>query len=124
MVEAGSQGNVVYGLARCDTCRKARKWLDANGVAHVFIDYRDDPVPPATLAAWARQLGGWDKLVNRASTTWRALPEAAREPAGDDAWLALIAEHPTLVKRPVLTTPDGRVSVGFKEKDWAGRFGR
>lgn len=114
----------VYGLTRCDTCVKARKWLDANGLGYEFIDYRDDPVPAATLAAWAGQLGGWEKLVNRASTTWRNLPETDRSPSDDAAWQALIAAHPTVVKRPVLTTADGQVSVGFKDKAWAERFGK
>jgi len=113
----------VYGLTRCDTCVKARKWLDANGVAYGFVDYRDEPVAPNTLQAWARQLGGWEKLVNRASTTWRNLEPALREPADDAAWKALIAAHPALVKRPVLVMPDGSVSVGFKEAGWAERFG-
>lgn len=113
----------VYGLQRCDTCVKARKWLDAKGIAYVFIDYRDQPVDAASLTAWAGKLGGWDKLVNRASTTWRNLPDAAKQPAGEAEWLALVQAHPTLVKRPVLATPDGEVSVGFKEPAWAARLG-
>jgi len=102
---------------------KARKWLNANEVAYGFIDYRDEPVAPDTLEGWARQLGGWEKLVNRASTTWRNLEPALREPAHDAAWKTLIASHPALVKRPVLVTPDGHVSVGFKDASWAERFG-
>lgn len=120
---AGAAQAQVYGLTRCDTCVKARKWLDANGVAYRFVDYRDEPVSPQALQDWARQLGGWEKLVNRASTTWRNLDPALREPADDAAWQALIASHPALVKRPVLVTPDGEVSVGFKDARWADRFG-
>lgn len=112
----------VYGLTRCDTCAKARKWLDAQGIPHEFIDYREHPVDANTLRVWAGQLGGWDKLVNRASTTWRNLPEDARQPTDDAAWLALIKEGPTLVRRPVLVTADGAVSVGFKEPAWKARF--
>jgi len=123
MAKDSGAAALVYGLTRCDTCVKARKWLDANDVAYRFVDYRDQPVEPETLAAWARQLGGWDKLVNRASTTWRNLEPALREPADDAAWQSLIASYPTLVKRPVLATPDGTVSVGFKDVRWAERFG-
>jgi len=112
----------VYGLTRCDTCVKARKWLAAHDVAHTFIDYRDQPVAPATLSAWADKVGGWEKLVNRASTTWRGLSDAQKATADEAGWLALIAEHPALVRRPVLVTPDGAVSVGFKEAAWAQRF--
>ena len=64
---------IVYGLSKCDTCRKARKWLDRAGIAHQFVDYREHRIPPEALKAWAAQLGGWDQLVNKAGTTWRAL---------------------------------------------------
>lgn len=113
----------VYGLTRCDTCVKARRWLQAQGISHAFIDYREAPLAPATLAAWAAQLGGWDKLVNRASPTWRNLTPAQKATQDEAGWLALIADYPTLVKRPVLVTPDGEVSVGFKEAAWAARLG-
>ena len=113
----------VYGLAACDTCRKARNWLGRFGIAHDFVDYRDQRVPPDTLKAWAAQLGGWDKLVNRASTTWRQLPEGRKQPATDPEWTLLLKEHPALVKRPVLVTDDGTVSVGFTDNGWKLRFG-
>jgi len=113
----------VYGLAKCSTCVKARQWLDAHGVAHTFIDYRDQPVPAATLTDWAQQLGGWEKLVNRASMTWRNLPETRRTPANDTEWTALIADYPALVRRPVAVAPDGTVGVGFNDKRYQTRFG-
>src|SRR5690606_16528353 len=113
----------VYGLTRCETCAQARKWLDAHALAYRFTDYRDEPVDAETLSEWAQTLGGWDKLVNRASTTWRNLDPGLREPADSAAWQSLIATYPTLVKRPVLVTPDRRVSVGFKQDQWAERFG-
>jgi len=112
----------LYGLARCSTCLKARAWLDAHGVRHEFVDYRDHPVPPATLVQWAGQVGGWEKLVNRASMTWRNLPESLKAPAGDAQWQALIADYPALVRRPV-TVAGGRVSAGFSEKRYAQQFG-
>jgi len=113
----------VYGLGTCDTCRKARNWLKRFDIAHEFVDYRANPVAPATLKEWAAQLGGWDKLVNRASTTWRQLPEPRKSPGSDPEWTLLLKEYPTLVKRPVLVTPDGVVSVGFSDKAWKARFG-
>ena len=61
----------LYGLTKCSTCVKAREWLTEHGVDHQFIDYRDHPVPAATLKAWSGKVGGWEKLVNRASMTWR-----------------------------------------------------
>ncbi|PZO07428.1 MAG: arsenate reductase [Lysobacteraceae bacterium] len=113
----------VYGLDNCDTCRKARNWLGRFGVEHAFVDYRAQRVPPETLKDWAAQLGGWDKLINRASTTWRQLPEARKSPATDPEWTLLLKEHPALVKRPVLVTEDGTVSVGFTDNGFKLRLG-
>jgi len=112
----------LYGLNRCSTCIKARNWLDAQRVAHTFVDYRDHPVSAATLTDWARQLGGWEKLVNRASMTWRNLPESRRVPADDAEWTALIAEYPALVRRPVAVDATGSVGVGFNDKRYRERF--
>lgn len=120
---SGPDTVVVFGLGTCDTCRKARNWLQRFDIAHEFVDYRANPVAPATLKEWAAQLGGWDKLVNRASTTWRQLPEARKSPGSDPEWTLLLKEYPALVKRPVLVTTDGTVSVGFGDKTWKARFG-
>jgi Spx/MgsR family transcriptional regulator len=111
----------LYGLPQCDTCKKARRWLDAHKVAYRFTDYREQPIAPASLKAWAGVLG-WEKLVNRASTTWRSLGDAQKAASTDAQWLALIKEHPALVKRPV-AVKDGEVGVGFSEQAFAERFG-
>lgn len=113
----------LYGLKACSTCAKARAWLDACGASYVFVDYRDQPVPADTLTDWARQLGGWEKLVNRTSMTWRNLTDDDRAAATDAQWTALIARYPALVRRPVAVTPNGEVTVGFSEKRYAERFG-
>ena len=113
----------LYGLDTCDSCRKARNWLKRAGVAHDFVDYRAQRIDPATLKDWAKQLGGWDTLVNKASTTWRSLPELRKSPGSDPEWTLLIREHPAVVKRPVVVMPDGAVSVGFSDNDFKQRFG-
>lgn len=115
-------GVTLYGLGSCDSCRKARNWLTRAGIEHRFIDYREQRIDAATLADWAQQLGGWDALVNRASTTWRTLPDARKSPASEPEWTLLIREHPALVKRPVLVDA-GVVAVGFTPKAYAQRFG-
>jgi len=112
----------LYGLEKCSTCLKARDWLDAHQVAHTFVDYRDTPVAAPTLRAWAKQLGGWEKLVNRASMTWRKLPEARKSPADEAAWLALIQEYPALVRRPVAVDVSGTVRVGFSATRYQEHF--
>ncbi len=112
----------LYGLKKCSTCVKAVNWLEQQHIACVFTDYRDHPIAAERLSAWAAELGGWEKLVNRASMTWRNLPDKRKTPVDDQQWLALIAEFPTLIKRPVAIDRNGGVSVGFSEKKYSQLF--
>ena len=113
----------LCGLRNCDTCRKARKWLDAAGIEYDFVDYRSEPVPAAVLRQWARGAGGWENLVNKRSATWRQLPDSQKAAATDGQWLRLVGEHPTLVRRPVVALADGTVSVGFSASRFEDLFG-
>ena len=113
----------LYGLSNCDTCKKARKWLERFGVAHTFVDYRDVRQAPETLAEWARQAGGWDALVNKSSTTWRNLPPNRKTPGSDAEWKLLLKEYPQLIRRPVVVTEDGVVTQGFSDIGFKARFG-
>lgn len=106
----------LYGLKKCSTCQKALAWLSEQGVDHQFIDYRDEPIDPKDLKTWADRLGGWEKLVNRASMTWRKLAEHEREVYNDEQWQSLIAQYPSLVRRPLAVHRDGSVTTGFTEK--------
>ena len=112
----------VYGLDTCDTCRKARNWLDRHGVAYRFVDYREQPIAAATLKAWAPRLGGWESLVNRASTTWRTLPAARRTPGSAAEWTLLIREYPALIRRPLVELEDGRLQQGFSDAPYSKLF--
>ncbi|RTZ44435.1 Spx/MgsR family RNA polymerase-binding regulatory protein [Candidimonas sp. SYP-B2681] len=112
----------LYGLKKCSTCLKARNWLEQRGVEFSFTDYRDHPIAGMQLAAWAEKLGGWEKLVNRASMTWRQLPDIRKSPSDDGQWQTLIAEFPALIRRPLAVTGDGDVSVGFSEKKYSELF--
>jgi arsenate reductase (glutaredoxin) len=107
----------VYGIKNCDTCRAARKWLDEEGLAHRFHDFRADGLDSQTLAAWTTSLG-WEALLNRRGTTWRNLPEADREDIGPESAVKLMLANPTLIKRPVFDL-DGAFVVGFKEAEKA-----
>jgi len=111
----------VYGIANCDTCRKARKWLERFGVAHEFVDYREQTVNGATLKAWAGA-AGWDTMINRASTTWRNLPPARKQAASDAEWIVLLRDHPTLLKRPVVLVDDDAPTFGFSDNAFKRRF--
>ncbi|MGB3289022.1 MAG: Spx/MgsR family RNA polymerase-binding regulatory protein [Burkholderiaceae bacterium] len=112
----------LYGLKNCSTCVKAMRWLEQRGVDYRFTDYRDHPLAPQALREWAAELGGWEKLVNRASMTWRNLPQESKSPASDEAWLDLVASFPTLIRRPLTIDAAGRASVGFSEKKYGDLF--
>ena len=114
----------LYGLSNCDTCRKARKWLDRFGVDYRFVDYRDERPTPDLLLEWKDRLGGWDAMVNKSSITWRNLPPARKAPQSDAEWKLLLREHPTLVRRPLVVTEDGLVSQGFTDNGFRKRFGQ
>lgn len=103
----------LFGIATCDTCRRARKWLRDHAIAHRFVDLRKDKVERQTIARWLDAVGA-DRLVNRRSTTWRNLPPARRELSSTGDALALLAEHPTLIKRPVIAFGE-TLLVGFDE---------
>lgn len=110
----------LYGIPNCDTVKKARRWLDAADVPHKFHDFRKDGLDPARLQAWIDAVG-WEKLLNKAGTTFRQLPDADK--AGLDAAKAkaLMLAQPAMIKRPVVETDDG-VSVGFSADEWQKRF--
>jgi arsenate reductase (glutaredoxin) len=101
----------VYGIKNCDTCRKALKWLAAEGIEHTFHDFRVDGLEPANVSRWA-DAAGWEKLLNRRGTTWRNLPEADKEGVDEAKATTLMAGNPTLIKRPVFDD-DSRILVGF-----------
>ncbi len=103
---------VVYGLKNCDSCRKARGWLEGQGIAHRFHDLRADGFPGERLPAWLSAVG-WETLLNRRGTTWRQLPEETRAGAGAETVAELLEAYPALIKRPVFDLPDGQVVVGF-----------
>lgn len=112
----------LYGLEKCSTCQKARKWLQRHGIAHEFFDYREQRPRPAMLKAWAQAAGGWEHLVNRGGMTWRNLPPARKAPGSEPEWLLLIKEYPALVRRPVVVLGDDSVHFGFSDKLFAGLF--
>ena len=106
----------VFGLSSCDTCKKAEKALRNKGLLFDVVDVRKDGVPPADLARFHDTFG--EALLNRRSTTWRGLSDEAR--AGDP--LALLAAHPTLMKRPVIEA-DGRLYLCWDKAVQAALLG-
>lgn len=108
----------LYGIPNCDTVKKARSWLAEQGLAYDFHDFKKQGVPAERLPAWMAAVG-WEKLLNRQGTTWRKLDEAVKAQAQDAASAAAVmVEHPSVIKRPVVEWPEGQVTVGFKADDW------
>lgn len=107
----------VYGIKSCDTCRKARKYLDAHNIEFRFHDLREDGLDIQMLERWTERMG-WERLLNKQSLTWRKIPEVDRNDMARDKALAAMIDAPTLIKRPILET-DEFIAVGFSEK----RFG-
>lgn len=107
----------IYGIKNCDTMKKARAWLDAHGVDFVFHDYKTQGIGEAKLAAWSK-LVGWETLINRAGTTFKKLPEAEKAAIDERRASALMLAQPSMIKRPVLEFPDGRLLVGFKAESY------
>ena len=105
----------VYGIKNCDTCRKAMKWLAAKGIEARFHDFRVDGLPADALDEWIAALGV-DTVLNKRGTTWRKLPAAETAAADDAKSVALMREHPTLIKRPVFDL-GGTFLIGFKEAE-------
>ena len=111
----------LNGIRNCDTMKKAWTWLDQHGVAYAFHDYKKAGVSRATLEAWARQVG-WEVLLNRAGTTFRALPDADKQGLDEAKAIALMLAQPSMIKRPVLEA-GGKLIVGFKPEVYAAAFG-
>ena len=111
----------VYGIPNCDTVKKARAWLAAQGTECVFHDFKKQGVPADRLDAWLLALG-WEALVNRKGTTWRKLDAATQISISDAASArALILAQPSVIKRPVVDWASQTVTkstVGFDAALW------
>jgi Spx/MgsR family transcriptional regulator len=103
-----------YGLKTCDTCRKALKALDAKGADVAFHDVRAEGVPRRLVEKWAKA-AGWENLLNKSSTTWRELPEKDKANVDEKKAIALMAAHPTLIKRPVIEKGATQIYVGWSD---------
>jgi len=108
----------LYGIANCDTVRKARKWLEAEGRDYTFHDFKKEGADPARVESWIAAKGV-DTVVNRRGTTFRNLSEEekAANADGNNA-VTLLVKHPSMIKRPVVEHPGG-ILIGFKDDEWS-----
>ena len=111
-----------YGIPNCDTVKKARKWLEGQGIDYAFHDYKKEGADKGNLERWADSVG-WEVLLNRRGTTFRKLDEADKADIDREKAIALMVEHPSMIKRPVAEHEDGqRVLVGFSQSEWENAF--
>lgn len=107
--------HTLYGIKNCDTVKKARSWLDQNGIAYQFHDFRADGLTPELLQHFAEHLD-WTKLLNRSGTSWRQLSAEQQSGLTQEKAMQLMLDTPTLIKRPVLDAGD-KLILGFNPKD-------
>jgi arsenate reductase len=118
---AKAKAVTIYGIKNCDTMKKARAWLEGRGVAYEFHDYKSAGVDRGRLESWAREVG-WETLLNRAGTTFRALPEKDKAGLTEKKAIALMLAQPSMIKRPVLDIA-GKLLVGFRPEQYEAAFG-
>lgn len=110
----------LYGIANCDTIRKARRWLEARGIDYEFHDYRKQGLDAKLLESLERELG-WQAMLNRKGRSWRQLPESVREAVDRGSALALMLDNPALIKRPILAGR-GPLLAGFDDRRYEELF--
>ena len=110
----------VYGIKNCDTVKKALKWLADHNIEHKLHDYRVDGLDTAFLQQAEAQFGR-ENLVNKRSTTWRNLHEDVKKTLSKATALSVLAENPTLIKRPIILQ-EGKALIGFDAKEYEAAF--
>jgi arsenate reductase len=121
-MSASPMSATMFGIRNCDSVKKARAWLDAQGVPYAFHDYKGAGVPRENLQRWCDRVG-WETLLNRSGTTFRKLPESDRAGLDAKTAVALMLAQPSLIKRPVVEAgPD--LLVGFRPEQYDAAFRR
>ena len=110
----------LYGIRNCDTIRKARRWLDENGIDYRFHDVRADGITRAELQHWMQSLD-WEDLLNRRGTTWRKLPEPVRNSINKTTATRIMLDNPAIIKRPVLARGNA-LHIGFSADSYQSIF--
>ncbi len=112
----------IYGIKNCDTMKKARAWLDKNGVDYAFHDYKIAGIAREQLERWEKKVG-WETLLNRAGTTFRKLPDKDKSGLNAKKAMALMLKQPSMIKRPVLDLGGGQLLVGFAPEQYQKAVG-
>lgn len=107
---------IMYGIANCDTIKKARNWLQQKGIDYQFHDYKKQAVSENLLQRWIADLG-WEQLINKRGTSWRKLDESTRESMDDTKAIATMLDNPSIIKRPLIEYQSQRI-LGFNEAEY------
>ncbi len=112
----------VYGIPNCDTVKKARKWLEANGLEYTFHDYKKVGADAGKIKTWIADQGV-ETVLNKRGTTFRKLTDQEKADADDaEKAPAMLVQHPSMIKRPVVeysANNGAGILVGFKEDVWS-----
>ena len=110
----------IYGIANCDTIKKAKKWLSDRSLEFHFHDYRKQGLDPALLQSWVDELG-WEILINKRGTTWRQLPDDVKSTVDSESAMMIMLDNPAIIKRPMLVKDHER-HVGFSDASYSKLF--
>ncbi len=110
----------LYGIANCDTIKKARKWLKDNAIDYTFHDYKKLGVPETELKQWTKQ-AGWEVLLNKRGTTWRKLDDSVKDSVNEKSAIQIMLHNASIIKRPLLVKGK-TILVGFKADEYTDFF--
>ena len=110
----------IYGIKNCDTMKKAFRWLEGQGIAYEFVDYKKTE-PNMAILKQAINDHGWETVINQRGTTWRQLDDATKSSMDADKAIPLALENPSILKRPLLLK-DNQTHIGFKPDQYEGIF--
>lgn len=113
---------IMYGIPNCDTIKKAKKWLETNRISYDFHDFRKQGVDDLMIEKFCHKLG-WETVLNKRGTTYRQLTQEQKDTLDKESAIRLMAQHPAMVKRPVLSV-DGELHIGFKPEQYATLFSK
>lgn len=114
-------GVTVYGIANCDTIKKAKSWLDKEGIEYGFHDYRKQGLDINQLSQWVDKLG-WEPLLNKRGTTWRKLADDVKDNIDRASAIGIMLENPAIIKRPLLIRGN-EMMLGFSDSQYRAFFG-
>ncbi|GLU51868.1 arsenate reductase [Dyadobacter frigoris] len=113
----------VYGIPNCNTVKKARMWLDEKGIAYTFHDYKKKGITAEKITGWF-QYFPWEKLVNKAGTTWKQLSDEEKAAVTDEkSATELMISKNSVIKRPLIEDASGKaIAIGFSESEYEKAF--